>query len=343
MKLSTDSIFSSSIRSFCVAFFAILGVCLSLMLFFLFIGGIFGSSKRGIPLEYKYEVLPNDQFKRESLAFHMPVILQIDIAGVIGSRALDQDMIIGQLIESREGLIAADRVKAILLNINTPGGVIFDTASIYNAILDYKKRFNVPVYAFVDGLCASGGMYIACAADKICATETSIIGSVGTISQFFNVSDLMEKVGVKNLTLSEGKGKDSLNPFRPWKEGEDANYAELGQFFYNNFLDVVTSSRHKLKKEDLINVYGAKVFPAPLALEYGYIDASGITKNEVLQELAKVANIDPEEGYQLLRFTEEKWLGSIFEGKFSNEVTHKIEISGIDLSLFNKPLYLYQP
>jgi hypothetical protein len=105
----------------------------------------------------------------------------------------------------------------------------------------------------------------------------------------------------------------------------------------------VTSARPKLKKDELENVYGAKVFPAPLALEHGYIDASGMSKSEVLKELAQVALIDPQEGYQLLRFTEEKWLGSIFEGKFSNEMTHKIEIGGIDFNLFNKPLYLYQP
>jgi len=343
MSQNSESIFSSSIRSFCIAFFAILGICLSLMFFFLFISGIFGSSKRGVPFEYKYEVLPNDQFKRESLAFHVPVILQIDIAGIIGSSTLIHESILGQLIESREGLIPADKVKAILLNINSPGGVIFDTASIYNAILDYKKRFNVPVYAYIDGLCASGGLYIACAADKIYATKTSVVGSVGTLSQFFNVSDLLEKVGVKNLTLTQGKGKDSLNPFRPWKEGEDSNYVELGQFFYDNFLDVVTKARPKLRREDLINVYGAKVFPAPIALDYGFIDASGVTKEDVLKELREAAHIDQEEGYQLLRFSEERWLGSLFEGKFLNQITHKIEVGGIDLELLNKPLYLYQP
>jgi protease-4 len=342
MKVGAESIFSSSIRSFCVAFFAILGICLSLMLFFLFVGGLFGSSKKGIPLEFKYEVLPNDRFERESLAFTLPVILQIDIEGVIGMD-LNQQNVIAQLIESREGLIPGERVKAILLNINTPGGVIFDTATIYNAILDYKKRFNIPVFAFVDGLCASGGFYIACAADKIYTTPTSVIGSVGTVSEFFNVADLMEKAGVKNLTIAEGIGKDALNPFRVWKEGEDTNMKELGQFFYNNFLDVVTTARTKLKRDDLVNLYGAKIFPAPVAESYGYVDSASKSKLDVLKELAEVAKIDVQEGYQLIRFTQQKWLSSLFEGKFSNEITHHINIAGVDTRLMNKPLYLYTP
>ena len=62
-----------------------------------------------------------------------------------------------------------------------PGGAADDSVGIYRALCEYKKKYNVPIYAFVDGLCASGGMYIACAADKIYATPSSVIGSVGVI------------------------------------------------------------------------------------------------------------------------------------------------------------------
>lgn len=343
MRLGAESIFSSSIRSFCVAFFAILGICLSLMLFFLFLGGIFGSSKRGLPFEYRYEVLPNADFKRETLVFNAPVILQVDIKGTIGMESLTGESIENLLIESQEGLLPGNQIKAVLLSIDTPGGIVFDIASIYRVIVDYKKHFNVPVYAYIDGLCASGGVYVACAADKIYASNTSVIGSVGVLSEFFNVSDLLGKIGVQNMTLAEGKGKAAMNPFQPWKAGDEKEFVELNQFFYNNFLDIVATNRPQLKKEDLIDVYGAKLFPSPVALEHGYIDVADATRSQVLKDLAKAANIADDESVQVLRLAEEKWLGALFQAKAPTQITHHLEVGGIDTRLANQFLYYYKP
>lgn len=343
MRAWHESIFSSSIRSFCVAFFAILGLCLGFLLVFLFLGGIFGSNKEGISSDYSYEVLPNEEFKRELLAFNSPVILQVDIKGVIGLEGLTDEKIRKQLVESREGLIQGGRVKALLLNINTPGGLASESDAIYRAILEYKERFKVPVFAFVEGICASGGMYIACAADKIYASDVSVIGSVGVVAQFFNVSELLEKVGVKALTLTQGKDKDQLNPLRPWKEGEDANIKALEAFFYQQFVDIVTKHRTRLSKEDLIEKYGAQVFPAPQAEEYGFIDVSGAAWTDVLKALVKEAKIDVKEGYQVLTLREEKWFGGLFKSVFPSEIVHRVELPGtLDARLFNQPLYLYR-
>ena len=95
-----------------------------------------------------------------------------------------------------------------------------DADGIYRAIKHYKEQYQVPVIAYVDGLCASGGMYIACAADKIYATDVSLVGSVGVLfPSFMNFSKLLDTVGVQSLTISSCKGKDDMNPLRPWKEG----------------------------------------------------------------------------------------------------------------------------
>lgn len=347
MRISHESIFSSSIRSFCIAFFSILGICLSFFLVFLFFAGLFGSSKEGISTDYSYQVLPDENFKRELLAFNTPVVLQLNIQGIIGLEELTGEKIRRQLVESREGIVNGDRVKAILLNIDSPGGLVSDSDAIYHAIMDYKERFKIPVYAFVDGMCASGGMYIACAADKIYASDVSIIGSIGVVAEFFNVSELLNKIGVKTLTLTEGKDKDALNPLRPWKEGEESNFKELEKYFYNQFLDIIVHSRTKLTKESLIENYGAKIFAAPQAEEYGYIDHAHSTWNEALKDLAKAAKINGEDGYQVLTLKEEKWFGGLFKGEsklLSGECMHRIELpGGMDSRLLNKHLYLYTP
>ena len=134
---------------------------------------------------------------REFLHSPAPVILKIDIDGVIGIGDLTYKKIQNSLLDSREGLLAPNRVKALLLYIDSPGGSADDADDIYRAILSYKKKYQVPVYAFVDGMCASGGMYIACAADRIFSTPTSVIGSVGVLlGPTFNFSGLMERYGV---------------------------------------------------------------------------------------------------------------------------------------------------
>src|SRR5690606_9333623 len=135
-----------------------------------------------------------------------------------GTESFNMNTFRAQLMESREGIFEKSPVVALLLHIQSPGGTVIDADGIYRAIKAYKAQHNIPVYAYVDGLCASGGMYIAAAADKIFASDVSLIGSVGVISPpTFNFTKTMEKLGIEALTLSAGIGKDDLNPFRPWK------------------------------------------------------------------------------------------------------------------------------
>ena len=151
---------------------------------------------------YEVEVRPNANGVRKMLSKSSPVVLKLNIEGTIGGELLNTRSVNEILVESREGALKGDRVKAIILAINSPGGTVNDADGIYRAILNYKKRYEVPVYVFVDGLCASGGMYIAASADKIYSTDTSLIGSVGVLTgPFLNASNLMEKIGLYALTL----------------------------------------------------------------------------------------------------------------------------------------------
>lgn len=344
-----ESIFYASLRTFFVTLFGVIGVVIGLLLVGLLIGLVSSTTEMPPEITYTYtpEILPNAKGERKSLSSDAPVILRLNIDGVIGLESLTKENIEKQLVESREGSFAENRVKAILLRINTPGGTVVDADGIYRAIKAYKEAYKIPVYAYVDGLCASGGMYVASSADVVYASDVSLIGSVGVITApQFNVTQLMEKVGVQSMTISDGIGKDSMNPFRPWKKGEEDNIKAAINFYYKEFVDLVTSNRPHLDKTKLVDEYGANIYPAPQAQQYGYIDISGASYDQALKALAEKIGID-DEYYQVIELDHKSWLSDLMKGQFDlfqGKVTHTFDFGAeFHPALRNQYLYLYRP
>ena len=346
MNITQESVFSSALRSFFVAVFAVFGILVGIIPVIILIGALVASPghvANGAPPIY----LTDASGHRDVLPPESPVILQIDIHGVIGSKKLDAELVKKQLQESQEGVMKDGRVKGILLSINSPGGTVHDSDSIYRAIMNYKKKYNIPVYAYVDGLCASGGVYIASAADKIYTSDVSLVGSIGVLMQFMNFSQTMEKVGLESKTLIAGKDKDAMNPLRPWSAEEDKNYQKLISFFYNKFIDIVALSRPNIDKELLINEWGAKVFSSEEALEIGMIDGAGLERSDILMELVKNSEIGETEEYQVVQMQTRHWLADVLEGQ-SPLLTGKVTLDlGLPdkyrADLANRFLYLYAP
>lgn len=348
--MNRESIFSSSMRTFFISMAAIIGIIFGFAVVLTFAGAL-KTTVEGTPeLNYKYTpiVLANAEGKRKLEKSTSPVILKIKIDGVIGLERTVRQNIQRQLIESREQAFKDDRVKGLILEIDTPGGTVVDAEAIYRAIKSYKEKYKVPVYAYVDGLCASGGMYVACSADKIYASNSSLIGSVGVLVNppFFNVSKLLNTIGVDALTLSAGKGKDEMDPVRPWKPGEQDTLQAIIDYYYGQFVDIVSANRPALTKDKLVDDYGAKIFPAALAKEYGYIDVTNASLDMTLTDLVKSLGIE-DNYYQFVEFKDSDWLSAIFSsqgGLAKGEVKHTIQIPGqMNPALSNQFLYLYRP
>ncbi|KPK32276.1 MAG: hypothetical protein AMS24_04570 [Chlamydiae bacterium SM23_39] len=307
-----ESIFLSCIRSFFRSFFVILGIFFALIPIMFVLNAII--DRKDVSKKVEINILPD--LKGETAAFSekTPVILKINIEGIIGEKRLTSEIIENVLIESRKDTFKKDRVKGILLHINTPGGGVNDSDGIYRALSDYKKKYKIPIFAFVDGLCASGGFYISASCDKIYATPVSIIGSVGVmLGPFFNVYNALNKIGVESLTITEGKDKDMMNPLRRWREDESKDLQKLGSYFYNRFVSIVTQARDKITKEQLIEEYGAKVFDSMTAKNLGYIDNGDSDYKETLRELLKEAKIDEKKPYQIVEIQPKKrWISEIF-------------------------------
>ncbi|NGX33844.1 MAG: putative signal peptide peptidase SppA [Candidatus Anoxychlamydiales bacterium] len=299
MKVAKESIFISAIRAFFNTLLGTFGVFVaiipSIILF-----AILSTSDQKQGTKNKLEILPDLNGSTKMLSLNTPAILQLEVHGVIGTAHLTSKDVNFQLIESRKGILKNDRVKALLLHINSPGGAATDSDTIYRNILAYKERYNVPVYAYVDGMCASGGFFIACAADQIYTSPFSMIGSVGSLmGPFFNFYNIMEKYGVKSLTITAGKDKDMLNPFREWKTSEDQNIQKINEYVYKKFVDIVATSRN-IDKDKIINEYGAHVFDSDEAKEIGYTDVANSSYEIALTALLEKADIDETKNYQVV-------------------------------------------
>jgi len=316
MQIIKESIFISAIRSFFSTLLGTLGIFIAIIPIFIFIS-IISSDKMDI-MKTKMEIVPDHLGNSKILPIGAPVILNIDIQGVIGiDNGIKAEDIQMQLLDSRKGFLKNNRVKAILLNMNTPGGSVIDSDIIYRKLLEYKKTYNVPIYAYVDGMCASGGMWVASSCDVILSSYTSIIGSVGVFNgPFFNFFDAMEKYGIKSKTIFEGKDKIALSPFKKWQDNEGDFYKNITLFYYNMFVDIVSKARN-IDKTKLVNEYGAHVFDPVTAEKIGYIDKANLGYNEAIIELSKKASIDIEKPYQIVSLTVKKKWPLNFKSKLS--------------------------
>lgn len=339
-----ESIFKSSLR----AFFISISVLLGFFVVFAIASSALFAPKPISPRPALSEILvyPDEHGKREELGDKAPIILRLNVHGVIGAGNLVAGKFSNLLFDANGELLPEGSVKAVLLDIDSPGGTVDDSFEIYRMVKAFKEELNIPVYAYVHGLCASGGMYIASSADKIYAAPYSVIGSVGVISgTAFNYTGLMKTYGVEAKTLKQGLHKDDLNPFRPWTADEGQERVALLEALYTQFIDTVVAARKKLTAQQLRTELGASVFIAAKAQELGYIDEGDKTYGQTLHDLATAAGITGK--YRVIRL---KPATNFYENVFGEnkapggKIDHVIHLGKkVASELQNGALYYYNP
>ena len=342
MSGKRESIFGAFFRAFCRFFGGIVGLIFGLVALGVVLAIFSGASMAG---KNQLVITADADGNRTLLPKSSPVILRINIHGEIGSRELNAKLIENQLLDAREGTLK-NRVKAIMLHINSPGGTVSDSHNIYTSLLDYKEKYKVPIFAYVNGLCASGGMYVACSADQILSNPTGIIGSVGVrIGPLFNVSKLMERFDISQVTLIRGKDKDMGSPYRPLKEGEFTPLKAILDYDYEQFTKIVLDNRPHIDRDRLINVYGAQIYDPIKAQEIGYVDNGNANYSSALKQLAEEAEIEGK--YQVVEIrTVPSLVSKLTEGKstlFPSKIKHEFDIPGFKKEWMGVPLYLYSP
>ena len=180
--------------------------------------------------------------------------------------------------------------QGVVLRINSPGGSPVQAQTVYDEMRRLRKKYpDIPLYAVVDDICASGGYFIASAADRIYVGKASLVGSIGVLLNGFGFTGLMDKLGVERRLITAGENKGFLDPFSPMQE-KDREYAkQLAGDIHQQFIAAVREGRGKRLKETP-EMFSGLVWTGQKSIELGLADAVG-TLDSVARDVIKADEI----------------------------------------------------
>jgi protease-4 len=167
-----------------------------------------------------------------------------------------------------------DNVRAIVMRINSPGGGVAPSQEIYDKLMRVRADTNKPIVVSMASVCASGGYYIACAADKIMAVPGTVTGSIGVIFEWPVANKLLEKVGVQYETIKSGKVKDVGSPFREPNDADRAMLQSVVDDTYDQFVSVVCE-RRGIPRDSAVAMATGAIFTGRQAQKLGLVDSLG--------------------------------------------------------------------
>jgi len=207
--------------------------------------------------------VPNKQHKHTAL---------IEIRGTI---AADTEANADSIISGMREAFKNKHSSAVILRINSPGGSPVQAGYVSDEIKRLRAKYpNKPLYAVVTDMCASGGYYIAAAADEIYADKASIVGSIGVIMNGFGFVDAMDKLGIERRMMTAGDSKGFMDPFSPLKEEDTKHIKSLLGSIHQQFIDVVKEGRGDRLKDDPA-IFSGLVWTGEQAIDVGLVDALG--------------------------------------------------------------------
>lgn len=217
------------------------------------------------------------KFRIPYLSRPHPVVAVVRLAGVIGQGGLPGRMGLtaSGLVQPLERAFRLKGLKAVALAINSPGGAPAQSALIQKRIRALADEKEIPVIAFAEDVAASGGYWLACAADEIYADDSSIIGSIGVISSGFGFTELLDKVGVERRLHTSGDRKGMLDPFSPENPDHVARLEKLQGEIHESFKEMVRDRRAGKLKGDEQDLFSGEFWTGKRALELGLIDGIG--------------------------------------------------------------------
>lgn len=224
------------------------------------------------------------------------IAASIKIRGVIqetqGGSPLNSNQNASAIAAKIRDLAEEKDVKALVLDINSPGGTVASVQDIYNAILYFKSK-DKPVIALFRDIAASGGYYIATAADIIVAQPGTITGSIGVIMQGVNIAPLLERFGVSFKPIKSAKHKDIGSPYREMTEEEQQLLQDMINDTYAQFFNAVKKARPNIPEEKLRIYADGRVWTGSQAKALGLIDEFGgmETAKKILEEKTGIKDI----------------------------------------------------
>ena len=228
----------------------------------------------------------------------------VDVVGVIDPKG---DASADRVTEALQNAFKNKNTQGVILRINSPGGSPVQAGIIYDEIRRLRRIYpNVPMYAVVEDICASGGYYIAAAADKIYVDKASIVGSIGVILDGWGFTGTMEKLGVERRVLVSGENKAFLDPFSPVDKKQKKHAQSMLDDIHKQFIDVVRKGRGKRLKESS-DLFSGLLWTGARSVELGLSDGFG-SVDFVAREVIKAEDI--------VDFTQKENLAERFAKRF---------------------------
>jgi protease-4 len=210
----------------------------------------------------------------------------IDLQGVIAADETSADSVISSLQDAFDD----SKTKGVILRINSPGGSPVQAGQIYDEIRRLRaKHPNIPLHAVVDDICASGGYYVAAAADRIYVDKASIVGSIGVLMDGFGFTKTMEKLGVERRMLTAGENKGFLDPFSPVDEEQQQYAKKMLAEIHQQFIGVVKAGRGKRLKDDP-DLFSGLVWSGEASIALGLADGLGSVES-VARDVIKAEHV----------------------------------------------------
>ncbi len=211
----------------------------------------------------------------------------IEVKGVISDETeASADNVISALRDAFE----YKHTKGIILRINSPGGSPVQSSYIHDEINRLSKEHeDIPVYAVVTDICASGGYYIAAAADQIYVDKSSIVGSIGVLMDGYGFVDTIDKLGVERRLMTAGEHKGILDPFSPVKTDEKEHVQEILDQLHQHFIQAVKAGRGNRLKDDE-KIFSGLFWSGEKSIELGLADELG-SSSYVAREVIKAETL----------------------------------------------------
>jgi protease-4 len=231
-----------------------------------------------------------------------PHIALVKVEGVI---AADSQANAERINESLDKAFDNDKTKAVVVEINSPGGSPVQSDDIYEHMQYLQKKYpKIPLYAVCTDVCASGGYYIAVGAKEIYTNKMTITGSIGVIGSGFGFTGLIKKLGIERRTYTSGKNKNFLDPFVAQKPEQKEQFEKLLNETHKVFVKAVEDSRgDRLKDKSMDSTFSGEPFSGIEAKKIGLIDGFASVeqlKHEKLDGLEIVDYTQPEDFFTSL-------------------------------------------
>ncbi len=293
------------------------------------------------------EVGPNGQSGRGRKLFRIALWVLLGVFGLLVLSTLllpDMDLaagdrvglirVEGAIIDSQSTVTELKRfgksssVKAIVLRIDSPGGGVVPSQEIHDAVMLVRSKHQKKIVASMGSVAASGGYYIAAAADHILANPGTLTGSIGVIMELVNLQGLLKKVGVESVVIKSGRYKDLASPFRKMSEGDRRILQGVLDDVHRQFIEAVAEGR-SLALDDVRLMADGRIFTGRQAKEMKLVDGLGNLQDaiEMAAELAGIEGepkvVEPRKRFSIREFLENDLFGSLPRFPFQSGVSVK--------------------